>query len=174
MPYPLPTSDAGTAFAMGRQTTLSWLREPAVLESLAGFRGSRPQRLADAVAVAGAEVAGSNHRRAVVVIVAETTRQKAAGGWRPDASALEVATARAFLAALHVPLAVWSLTGEASAGFTAAWGPSEDVSARRKVLAAARNLEARLASQRIVWLAGRHLPQRIILDESRTALRLAR
>jgi hypothetical protein len=170
---PFPTSDVGTAFAMGRQTMLSWLREPAVLESLAGFSGSGPRRLADAVSVAGAEVAASNHRRAVVVVVAETNRQRTAGGWTPDASSLPVETARAFLAALHVPLAVWSLSGDPSAAFTAAWGPSEDVSNRGKMRAAANNLEARLASQRIVWLAGRHLPQRITLDESRTTLRLA-
>lgn len=170
---PVPTSETGTAFAMGRQTVLSWLREPAVLESLAHFSGSGRQRLADAVSVAGAEVAASNHRRAVLVVVAETNRQRAAGGWTPDASSLPVETARAFLAALHVPLVVWSLAGDPSAAFTAAWGPSEDVSNRGKMRAAANNLEARLASQRIVWLAGRHLPQRITLDKSKTALRLA-
>ena len=171
---PVPTSEAGTAFAMGRQTVLSWLREPAVLESLAHFSGSGRRRLADAVAVAGAEVAASNHRRAVVVVVAETNRQRAAGGSTADASSLPVETARAYLAALHVPLVVWSLSGEPSAALTAEWGPSEDVSNRGRMRAAAVRLETRLASQRIVWLAGRHLPQRITLDGSRTALRLAR
>ncbi len=170
---PIPIHEAGTAFAMGRQTRLSWLRESAILQSLAGPPGSEPQRLADAVSVAGGEVAGSNHRRAVVVVVAETTQQKAAGGWKPDASTLGVAAAKAFLGALHVPLVIWSLTGEPSPAFTAAWGASEDVSEGQKMREAANQLGARLALQRIIWFAGRHLPQRITLDESRTALRLA-
>ena len=37
-----------------------------------------------------------------------------------------------------------------------------------------KGLQKALAAQRIVWLAGRHLPQRIALDESKTELRLAR
>ncbi|MDD5564972.1 MAG: hypothetical protein PHQ91_14750 [Thermoanaerobaculaceae bacterium] len=40
--------------------------------------------------------------------------------------------------------------------------------------AAVTKLEAMLATKQIVWFAGRHLPQRVTLDERATTLRLAR
>jgi hypothetical protein len=45
---------------------------------------------------------------------------------------------------------------------------------RWEAQAQAKKLEKALDSQRIVWFAGRHLPQRITLDESKTQLRFAR
>jgi hypothetical protein len=142
------------------------------------------QVIPTAVAVAGAEVAASNRRRAVVVLLAElpaVERAARSANSSPvaptkiqDSYAFDIAAMKAYLAALDVPLFVWSLTGAAPGPVTAAWGPAESVSTRRSLREAAKKLEARLASQRIVWFAGRHLPQRITLDESATALRLAR
>ena len=91
-----------------------------------------------------------------------------------DSNMFDIAAVKAYLAALDVPLFVWSLTGATPGPLTAAWGPAQSVSTRRSLRAAAKKLEAHLAAQRIVWFAGRYLPQRITLDESVTGLRLAR
>jgi hypothetical protein len=147
-----------------------------------GPRGQ--QKIPNAVAVAGAEVAGGNHRRAVVLLLAEGSAAEQAGrsadplpvtfnDFQPG-TGLDIAGVKAYLAALHVPLCVWSLTGATPGPITAEWGPAEDVSTRKNLRAAAKKLKARLATQRIVWFAGRHLPQRITLDESATRVRLAR
>jgi hypothetical protein len=143
-----------------------------------------PQKIPDAVAVAGAEVAAGNHRRAVVVLLAElSTAERAARSANgppvapneiQDSNMLEIAAVRAYLAALDVPLFVWSLTGTTPGPITAEWGPAESVSTPRSLRAAAKKLRTQLAAQRIVWFAGRHLPQRITLDESTTGVRLAR
>ena len=76
--------------------------------------------------------------------------------------------------ALAVPLVGWSLTGPSPGPLTAAWGPADDVSSGRRLRKAYKKLHAMLEAQRIVWFAGRHLPQRITLDTTNTALRLAR
>jgi hypothetical protein len=167
------STGAGMAFAMGRQSRLSWLREPEVLESLAGFKAPEGPPHAGALAVAGAEVAASNHRRAVLLVLAEEGRGKRSSEWVSDFGTVGAASVRAYLDALHVPLVVWSLTGDLSAGLAAVWGPAQDVADRRKTRAAASRLEKMLALQRIVWFAGRYLPQSITLDESATPLRLA-
>ncbi len=174
VPGVLASGTGGRAFfAMGRRTRLSWLRELAVLSSLSGFERSGGHRLADAVAVAGAEVAASNHRRAVILLLAEADAAKAGDGRAVDASAVGIPAARAYLAALRVPLIVWSLTGARSDEGAAAWGSVRDVSDGRRLRDAAKSLEARLAAQRIVWFAGRHLPQTIALSPGATGVQLA-
>jgi hypothetical protein len=142
------------------------------------------QTIPNAVAVAGARVAAGNHRRAVVVLLAELpaaerAARSANGSPVPttkiqDSYKFDIAAVKAYLAALDVPLFVWSLTGATPGPITAEWGPAESVSTSKSLRAAAKKLKAQLAAQRIVWFAGRHLPQRITLDESATGLRLAR
>ncbi len=142
------------------------------------------QDIPAAVEVAGAKAAAANYRRAVVLLLAEVPAAERAARRAPDGPlpslldhrgrTFDVAGAKAYLAALDVPLVVWSVTGADAGPLTAAWGPVEDVSTKKGLRAAAKRLEARLAAQRIVWFAGRHLPQRITIDESRSEVRLAR
>jgi hypothetical protein len=142
------------------------------------------QKIPNAVSVAGAEVAAGNHRRAVVVLLAELpAAERAARSANAtlvapneiqDSNMLDIAAVKAYLAALDVPLFVWSLTGATPGPITAEWGPAESVSTPKSLRAAAKKLKAQLAAQRIVWFTGRHLPQSITLDERATPLRLAR
>ena len=117
--------------------------------------------LADAVASMGALVAANNRPRAVVVLLA---------GSPDDRSRITPSGARAYLGDLHVPLLVWSLTG---AGVSDSWGTEEDVSTEGSLDKAARRLKGDLAAQRIVWLEGAHLPQRIRLAEGVKGAHLA-
>jgi hypothetical protein len=115
------------------------------------------QRIADAVAVAGLQAAAENDRRAVVLVL---------GGHEQDASRYDPAVVRRYLAAVHVPLFVWNLYGTGSSAarsWMESWGRVEDISTLPKLEAAVNRLKAELASQRIVWLDGRHLPQSIAL-----------
>ncbi|HUK13861.1 MAG TPA: hypothetical protein VLW17_11230, partial [Thermoanaerobaculaceae bacterium] len=171
---PVSVRDAYRFFAMGRPTWLSWLGTRAVLESLASAGDPHEQRLADAVVVAGAEMAASNCRRAVVVITATAPGGDGNAKALADRSAVTVAAARAYLAALDVPLVVWSFAKPPSGVGMSPWPAPEDVSSGSKLQLAQRKLVSQLSQQRIVWLAGRHLPQRIAIDGSRTDLRLAR
>lgn len=114
-------------------------------------------RIADAVAVAGLQAAAENDRRAVVLVL---------GGHETDASRYDPAVVRRYLEAVHVPLFVWSLYGSgnsAARAWTEAWGRVEDISSAPRLEAAVDRLKAELASQKIVWLDGRHLPQAIAL-----------
>ncbi len=105
------------------------------------------QRLADAVAVAG--LTAARHRRRRVVVLA-------LGSAPADASELQAAQARGYLAALRVPLVVWYLGVEPP---PETWGETVDVSSHIKVDAALRDLKRRLDRQALVWLDGFHLPQ---------------
>jgi len=150
---------------------LAWLARHSLAEWVGrGVPGER-QTVADAVAVAASHIAASNSRRALVLVLAE-----APGGETTfsDASRHEVAAVRTYLRAVNVPLVVWSLTGSGPGPVTAAWGPAVAIADRWAGQKQARRLENELDAQRIVWFAGRHLPQRITLDESTTALRMAR
>lgn len=113
----------------------------------------RPLRIADAVAVAGLQAVAENHRRAVLLILGREVT---------DASRYDPATARRYLAAVHVPLVVWSLYG-ADTALARAWGPVEDVSSLPRMKEAVARLRGELDRQQIVWLDGRHLPQDIAL-----------
>jgi len=174
-----PQPGSAALFPRSQQVPLVLIRDsilPLIRVWLSSFSPRPPDRtrIADAVAFAGLEAAGSNHRRAVVLVLAERAHPEPPGLASRDSSVLSATGVRSYLAARAVPLQVWSLTGEDPGPLTRSWGPAEDVSTVEKFVAAEQRLEARLASQRIVWLRGRHLPQRIALDESKTALRLAR
>jgi hypothetical protein len=133
-----PTTDPDHATGRG---LISVLRE-----RYARRRGAE-QELAEAVAVAGFRAFGSGRPAAVVLVVGADPR---------DASDQSPAAVRAYLAALGVPLRVWSLAGEEAAG---AWGPAVDVSSYRLLEEAVRALRRDLARQRLVWLSGVALPQ---------------
>jgi len=62
-----------------------------------------------------------------------------------------------------VPLYVWSLRPPPYSPAVAAWGEVEDASTLFRMRAAYERLTRDLASQRLVWLDGRHLPPSIAL-----------
>ena len=126
-----------------------------------GLTAIGEQALADAVATMGALAAASNRPRTIVLLLA---------GSREDASSITPTGARAYLQDMHVPLVVWSLLGD---GETDGWGTAEDVSSGSRMGRAAKHLRDQLAQQRIVWLEGAHLPQRIRLGESVKGVHLA-
>jgi hypothetical protein len=104
-----------------------------------------------------------NRRRAVLLVL---------GGSEEDASLYDAATIRRFLAALRVPLFVWSLTGSRP-GSTAAEWEAEEVSQTWHVAGAARRVRRELDAQRIVMVDGRHLPQSITLTPAARGIELA-
>lgn len=120
-----------------------------------------PQRLADAVAAAGVEAAAGARPRAVVLVV---------GSDAPDASQFDPATVRDYLRALRVPLVVWRTSGTRAAN---GWGEAIDVSTVTRLEAAAKALRRALDRQRIVWVNGTHLPQRIALTDRAQGVSLA-
>jgi hypothetical protein len=116
------------------------------------------QRLSNAVAVGGLKALNGNRRRAVLLVLGE----------RPnDLSPFDPARARRYLESIRVPLFVWTLSDSAAAG---AWGESVEVSSTSKIRKAFARLEKELATQRIVWLDGRYLPQSIELSPAAAAV----
>jgi len=112
-------------------------------------------RIADAVAVAGLEAMTENRRRAVLLLLD--------GNETHDASQYDAGTVRRFLAAIRVPLYVWTLSPPAAGSLATAWGPAAEVQTTVSLAAAVAALRRDLDSQRIVMVDGRHLPQSIRL-----------
>jgi hypothetical protein len=112
-------------------------------------------RTADAVAVAGVQADLGSGPRAVLLLLA--------GEGAHDTSHYSGPGVRRFLAALHVPLYVWSL-GPAGAGVRDAWGAVEDVSTRHGIDHAFDQIKQDLERQRVVLVEGRHLPQSIAVE----------
>ncbi len=127
-------------------------------------------RLADAVALAGRQVHGSARRRAVVLLLGDETAEE---------SLFSPAQARAYLRRLQVPYVVWWMTSEEPHpewGAVHYTGFNPDIPRGTWPDAfkdAARDLRQNLESQRIVWLAGQHLPQSITLGPAARGLSLA-
>ncbi|HET9225149.1 MAG TPA: hypothetical protein VFR31_00660 [Thermoanaerobaculia bacterium] len=109
------------------------------------------QRLADAVAVAGLQAMAGSRPRAVVLIL---------GGDPKDVSRYDPATVRRYLAAIRVPLFVWTFDGSS---VPSGWGEAENVSNVTRLRRAVAKLKDEIESQRIVWVEGVHLPQSIAL-----------
>ena len=120
--------------------------------------------LSDAVAVAGLRAAEGNHRRAVLLML---------GPRREDVSRFPPDMVRRFLAELHVPLVVWDLAGPAASA-PASWRPDGAIDGFEDLAAAAGPLRTLLDRQRIVWLAGHHLPQLLGLGPAASGIELAR
>lgn len=125
----------------------------------------RTQRVADAVAVAGLTAADRERRRAVVLILG--------GGAAVDASFLSARESANFLSRLGVPLSVWS-TSKKLAPVAADWPAATTVQTGRQFDAALSALFRSLARQRIVWVAGTHLPHTVELGPLARGVRLAR
>jgi hypothetical protein len=123
---------------------------------------ARP-RIADAVASAGLAAATENRRRAVLLVLS---------GGEQDTSRYGAATVRRFLAALRVPLFVWSLGDPKPGSTAAAWG-AENVAMTRHLYSAVEKIRDELDSQRIVMVDGRRLPQSIALSPAAAGLELA-
>ena len=126
-------------------------------------RAALPQRVADAVAVAGVLAAAAGRPRAVVLIVDPAT---------PDRSLFSPAAVRRYLARLHVPLFVWTTAAEAG-GSTRGWGEVAVVATWHDLESAVRKLREALDHQAIVWVDGSHLPQTIRLSDGATGLAIA-
>jgi len=118
------------------------------------------QRLADAVAVAGLQALYANRRRAVLLVLSEQPL---------DASRSSPALVRAYLDAIRVPLAVWTL-GNPAAPAVSVWGEAKKVHPIGRMRKAFTELKDELASQRIVWVEGRHLPHSIELSPEAAAV----
>lgn len=108
-----------------------------------------PQRLADAVAVAGL-AAASGGRPRVVVLVADPATE--------DHSVHSVASVRSYLADLQVPLVSWT---PSKAKEWDTWGPAGNIQNRNFLFRQVRDLRAFLDRQLVVWVEGRFLPNEI-------------
>lgn len=117
------------------------------------------QRFADAAAVAGLEAYAFSTRRSVIVVL----------GSEVDASRLSPELVRAYLERLHVPLFVWSLADPVRHPEFAKWGTVADVSSIHRLRNAVRDLKKNLKGQRVLWVAGKHLPQEISLTGAASA-----
>lgn len=122
------------------------------------------QRLADAVAVAAVTSAGSNRRRAVLLIL---------GPAAADASEITPQVARRYLDRLHVPLFVWTIGADAATAGEG-WGEATTVRDPTSMARASRELFKFVERQRIVWLDGFHLPQEIALASQARGMHLIR
>jgi hypothetical protein len=109
------------------------------------------QRFADAVAVAGLQVLAGNGPRAVLLVL---------GSDSPDESRYTPAQVRQYLAAIRVPLFVWSYKTPSPAVIEV-WGTVKDVSSPAGLRGAVGELKRELADQQVVWVDGLHLPQSI-------------
>lgn len=98
-------------------------------------------RFADAVAVAGVQAADGARRRAVILIL----------DGLHDYSRMEAPTVRRYLAAIGVPLFVWSVLGP-QPELELAWGTIVDISSPDRLVKATEAVKRELESQRIVWL----------------------
>jgi len=123
--------------------------------STPGGDSQKPQRLADAVAVAGIQAMSGSRPRAVVLVLDAVSE---------DDSIYDAAAVRRYLASIRVPLFVWTVVeGAAASPDFAAWGEVDEVWNLNRLSKAVARLRDEVESQRIVWVAGTHLPQSITL-----------
>jgi hypothetical protein len=142
------------------------------------------QRISDAVALAGLEAHASHGRRLVFLLAESSTRTSSR--YRED----EV---RRFLADLQVPVVVWSFEPgpgedrdrrqpEDAEPWTATRTARMPEEPRPEIVDAfldtldewyREDLARELDRQRVVWLRGDHLPQRIRLSNAAAGVRMA-
>lgn len=131
----------------------SLLREPA----------SAPC-IAESVAVSALETTVRERRRAIVLLLGEGAR---------DEGRFDAARVRRYLSRLRVPLHVWKVSsGDIPAA--ADWPSAIDASTIETMGLAFDALRKDLATQRIVWLEGRHAPLTISLTAKATGVAEAR
>lgn len=139
-----------------RRFNLPWLVSH-VFDRTASADG---QRLAAAVAVAGVRAARESCPRVVILVLSEAVR---------DSSRDRPRDVRAYLRSLQVPLVVWT-TGD---DLPTAWGDAEPVASPGQLMDASEDLMKSLLKQWIVWIEGRHFPNRVQLDGGGERFRLA-
>lgn len=147
-------------------------RKVGVLQNLFEMRPlGRWYRMADAIGIAGMEAAAGHGRRAVLVLTSDRGES--------DLSLFDLETVRKFLDQVGVPLRVWSFEHE-TAGSDSYWGPGTSriqvplTQSARPLATAHRSLLRMLRRQRVVWIAGRHLPHQIELAPSARGVHLVR
>jgi hypothetical protein len=123
-----------------------------VVTSMVETKG--PQRLADAVAVAGLTASANAQRRAVILFIS---------GEPEDASEHSPETVRAFLQSLHVPLEVWC--PDIKKAKNSPWGQVRLVNTRQQLADRLGELIQDLERQHVVWVQGAHLPHHITLTD---------
>jgi len=126
---------------------------------------STQQQLADAVVRAGMQATVLHHRRAVVLILGEAPA---------DASTISVEAARTYLESVNVPLFIWTPERRIAEMSLPGWGTPDDVSTDLQLQGGMSRLQNALKAQRIVWLAGSHLPQSLTLAPNVKQVFLAR
>ena len=102
--------------------------------------------------------------RAVILVI---------GGRTKDRSVYSPAQVRRYLHMLRVPLTVWHIPTRRGQRPPAEWGETVDISTPIRLREALTGLRASLDRQRIVWVAGSHLPQAIELSLTEKRFRLA-
>jgi hypothetical protein len=123
----------------------------------------RPACVADTVAVAGLHAFASYRARAVVLLLIDAR----------DASRHSPQDVRRFLERLRVPLFVWSLD-DLGGETKRRWGEVAPVDYDSAIEEAVHALRRSLATQRIVWVEGRFLPQEIELAQGAEGVELVR
>lgn len=141
--------------------------EGSRMESLLGIvpypeARASDQLLGNAVCVSALKAAAENRPRAVVLLL---------GGAGGNTGSIPPGDARAYLEDLRVPLHVWSVKPAVQ---PVGWRSAVDVGSVGKLAAATDALVRDLAAQRIVWIEGAHLPQRIALTAAARGARIAR
>ncbi len=122
------------------------------------------QHIAGASAVAGMASVSRNRRRVVLVVLGLP------GG---DDSFYSAESIRNYLGALDVPLEVWTTEGKAWRQTPVhQWGEIVEVEPGYRLYRAITQLFKGLENQRVVWFAGRHLPQDIKVKQSASFRRL--
>lgn len=116
------------------------------------------EHVVDAVASATLSAAATTRPRAVLLVLANDKK---------DNSLFRAKEIKDYLATMRVPLFVWSVSGETTAG---EWGECTDVSSPNELFAAADHLLDAIHRQSIVWIDGHHLPQHIQLTNQSSEL----
>jgi hypothetical protein len=163
-PWPSP------AFSRGRYDVFPWSErfggeDGGLLAILSRNRPppdlAGPQRLADAVALAGLSVISPSKKRVVLLVL----------GPGRDASKASPKESRGYLSKIGVPLVVWSLGPSRE---ESPWGRATPIETTRDLESAMRTLTDLVQRQRIVWVSGRHVPGTLTLTQKATGLTLVR
>jgi hypothetical protein len=155
-PYGVPAAGGGEIEALLFPRGMVWDGERSDITDLLSRFVPRPPDGAgvafapvDAVAVSGSLACDGGYRRAVVALV---------GPSAGDGSRSTIPVVRRYLDVLGVPLFVWSPDPKS---VPMEWGPATPVRSDSQLRAALAALRKNLDRQRIVWLAGEHLPTAI-------------
>lgn len=140
----------------------SFLQDAQDLSPIAPLK--TPPSIAESLAVSALAATARERRRATVLLLGEGAR---------DEGPLDAARARRFLARIRVPLHVWRISG-GEIPAAEEWPDAVPATTIEEMGLAFEALRADLASQRIVWLEGRHDPGAIALTEKAAGIVVAR